>query len=38
MATFGDRPPLPEDLSELLSDETASTGFVMADWPRGVKS
>ena len=38
MATFGDRPPLPEDLSELLSDETASTVFLKADCPPRVKS
>ncbi|MEC9090729.1 MAG: ATPase, T2SS/T4P/T4SS family, partial [Candidatus Thermoplasmatota archaeon] len=38
MATFGDRPTLPEDLSELLSDETASTVFLKADCPPRVKS
>ncbi|MBC88248.1 MAG: hypothetical protein CMB12_03060 [Euryarchaeota archaeon] len=38
MATFGDRPAIPADLSELLSDETASTVFLKADCPPRVKS
>ena len=38
MATFGDHPPLPEELEELLADETVSTVFLKAECPPRVKA
>ena len=38
MATFGDHPPLPDSLENLLADETASTVFLKAECPPRVKA
>tara|TARA_B100001750_G_C15519496_1_gene610220 strand:- start:4005 stop:5396 length:1392 start_codon:yes stop_codon:yes gene_type:complete len=37
MAKFGDHPPIPDSLEELLSDETVSTVFLKSDCPPRVK-
>ena len=37
MASFGDHPPLPDELELLLADETTSTVFLKADCPPRVK-
>ena len=33
MAAFGDHPPLPKALEQILDDETTSTVFLKADCP-----
>ena len=37
MAKFGDHPPIPDALENLLSDLTVSTVFLKADCPPRVK-
>ncbi|MDP6099315.1 MAG: hypothetical protein QF566_03970, partial [Candidatus Thalassarchaeaceae archaeon] len=37
MAKFGDHPPIPDSLEDLLNDDTVSTVFLKSDCPPRVK-